>query len=145
MQLLVTGSREGREDVWYWLDRWVARYGQPSRLILGDARGVDMQARVWGMRTLGRERVHVEYVPDWRDETGALDPQAGPRRNQRMVDLAHARDWCLAFPTPKSRGTWDCVERADAAGLYVAICPLYWPGSGANPRMYRDWIPNDQA
>ncbi|WP_081343398.1 SLOG family protein [Mycobacteroides chelonae] len=44
---------------------------------------------------------------------------AGPMRNQEMVDLgAHL---CLAFPDAESRGTWDCVRRAAAAGIRVIV------------------------
>lgn len=48
-----------------------------------------------------------------------LGPKAGPLRNQEMVDLG--ADICLAFPTGGSRGTWDCVRRARAAGIPVEI------------------------
>lgn len=48
-------------------------------------------------------------------------PLAGHRRNQRMVDLG--ADVCLAFPTHDSRGTWDCVRRAEAAGIPVRVAP----------------------
>lgn len=42
---------------------------------------------------------------------------AGLVRNQLMVDLG--ADICLAFPLPGSRGTWDCMGRAEAAGIKV--------------------------
>lgn len=38
-----------------------------------------------------------------------------------MVDLG--ADICLAFPTKSSIGTWDCVRRANAAGIRVIIVP----------------------
>ncbi|MFJ9771156.1 SLOG family protein [Kitasatospora sp. NPDC101157] len=44
-------------------------------------------------------------------------PAAGPRRNQAMVD-AGAR-FVLAFLLPGSRGTEDCAQRAEAAGIPV--------------------------
>lgn len=53
---------------------------------------------------------------------------AGPLRNQEMVDLG--ADVCLAFPDADSRGTWDCVRRADAAGIPVIV------DSGAGPYIY---------
>jgi hypothetical protein len=37
-----------------------------------------------------------------------------------MVDLG--ADLCLAFPMPRSRGTWDCVRRAKKAGIVVREC-----------------------
>lgn len=42
---------------------------------------------------------------------------AGPRRNQEMVDLG--ADVCLAFPIGPSRGTRDCMSRAELAGIKV--------------------------
>ena len=53
---------------------------------------------------------------------------AGPMRNQEMVDLG--ADVCLAFPEPDSRGTWDCVARADSAGIPVIA------DSGTGPYTY---------
>jgi hypothetical protein len=44
-------------------------------------------------------------------------PAQGNYRNQHMVDLG-ARI-CLAFPLPSSRGTYDCMARAEAAGIPV--------------------------
>lgn len=55
------------------------------------------------------------YPADWRTHGKA----AGPIRNQKMVDLG--ADVCLAFPEAGSRGTWDCVKRAKAAGIPVRI------------------------
>lgn len=54
-----------------------------------------------------------------RADWGAHGRAAGPRRNQQMVDLGAAV--CVAFPTADSRGTWDCVRRAEAAGIPVVI------------------------
>lgn len=48
-----------------------------------------------------------------------LGPKAGPLRNQEMVDLG--ADLCLAFPLPGSRGTADCMKRADQAGIPVHV------------------------
>lgn len=56
----------------------------------------------------------VEAHPaDW-DTHGRA---AGPLRNQKMVDLG--ADITLAFPGPNSRGTWDCIRRAQAEGIPV--------------------------
>ncbi len=52
-------------------------------------------------------------------------PQAGPMRNQRMVDLG--ADVCLAFPLGASRGTRDCMRRAEAAGIPVINCAEITP------------------
>ena len=55
-----------------------------------------------------------EHPADW-----TRGHRAGPERNQAMVDAG--ADVCLAFPLPGSRGTWDCVKRANAAGIPVRI------------------------
>lgn len=44
---------------------------------------------------------------------------AGPIRNQLMVNLG--ADLCLAFPLPESRGTHDCIRRAQASGIPTRI------------------------
>jgi len=46
---------------------------------------------------------------------------AGPMRNKRMADLGAVL--CLAFPKGESRGTWDCIKRANRAGIPVRIVP----------------------
>jgi hypothetical protein len=121
MRILVTGSRD-------WPDRDVVREAlvdaiggtHPVTLVVGDCpTGADRAAtdvwRYWAS-------VHPDwYLPaevyraDWRTE-GKV---AGPNRNQRMVDAGV--DVCLAFPLDGSRGTWDCVRRARAAGIPVRL------------------------
>lgn len=44
---------------------------------------------------------------------------AGPLRNQGMADLG--ADVCLAFPMSDSRGTFDMIKRAKAAGIKTII------------------------
>lgn len=53
------------------------------------------------------------HPADW-DRYGK---RAGPIRNQAMVDLG--ANVCLAFPLGESRGTRDCMRRAEAAGIPV--------------------------
>jgi len=58
---------------------------------------------------------------------GTFCPYAGPRRNQRMVDLWAGRALgVLAMPAlgHESRGTHDAVRRATKAGLRVWAVPL---------------------
>lgn len=54
------------------------------------------------------------FPADW-----SLGKKAGPLRNQTMVDLG--ADVCLAFPLADSRGTRDCMRRAEAAGIPVIV------------------------
>ena len=113
MRVVVTGTREGRPDLVPWLVRFTDKHGIPELFVLGCARGVDAQA----LRLCHERRwSHAVVFADW-----ALGKAAGHQRNQRMVDLATVGDWCLAFPGGASVGTWDCVRRAKAAGLQVAV------------------------
>lgn len=86
-------------------------------LVSGNARGADALAEKYA-DALGMD---VERHPaDW----GKHGRAAGPKRNQQMVDLG--ADLCLAFPLEESRGTYDCIRRARAAGIEVRVIE---PGS----------------
>jgi hypothetical protein len=85
----------------------------------GAARGADMMAD-----RLAKEFLwSVMPVPVNHEKDGTW-PMAGNRRNERMLDLADA-DLVLAFPGPRSRGTWNCVRAAWERGVRVEI-----PGRG---------------
>lgn len=88
---------------------------------VGDCSGVD----AWARYLLQRIGVRV-FRADW-DAHGS---SAGPRRNSEMVAWAAKgieqwlngvpgvpRGVLLAFPGPKSKGTWDCIRKAQGAGL----------------------------
>lgn len=59
-----------------------------------------------------------------------LNKSAGPVRNQAMVDVAvlfqrYGHDViCYAFPALDSRGTVDCVARAERAGIMIVETEL---------------------
>jgi SLOG family YspA-like protein len=117
-RLLVTGSRDwcdtrtlgtALRDV---LDAW----GGPLDTVLVEGEcpygGADIIARtLWEWWNLP-----VEKHPADRDRKGRI---LGPQRNQRMVDAG--ADLCLAFPMPHSRGTTDCITRAERAGIPVRV------------------------
>ena len=121
-RILVTGSRE-------WSQRDVMGYNilalvqqvdrdDPDREVIivhGAAKGADLMAADIGTAIKG---VTIEPHPaDWTTH----GKRAGPIRNQAMVDLG--ADICLAFPTASSVGTWDCVRRANRAGIRVIVVP----------------------
>lgn len=124
-RILVTGSR-------YWTDIPAVRnaiakvitdqpYGTHCIVVHGDCpTGADQIARDF-LDELEAQR--LDYVSQeahpalWKTDGY---PQAGPMRNQRMVDLG--ADVCLAFPLSDSRGTTDCMRRAKAAGIPVINC-----------------------
>jgi 3-keto-L-gulonate-6-phosphate decarboxylase len=55
------------------------------------------------------------HLADWQ----AYHRAAGPLRNQKMVDLG--ADICLAFLMPDSKGTADCISKAEKAGIPIII------------------------
>lgn len=81
-------------------------------VVHGNAQGADRladrAARSLGLKT-------EPHSARWRTEGKA----AGPLRNQRMVNLG--ADVCLAFPVGESRGTRDCMRRAEEAGIPVRV------------------------
>jgi hypothetical protein len=70
-------------------------------------------------------RHRVRKRPGDTVHPGLLDdfcPGAGPRRNAEMVDLGAEK--MLAFPLPSSRGTWNAIRLAKAAGIPVRQYPV---------------------
>jgi hypothetical protein len=111
-RILVTGSRR-------WSDRAAVghalatayRLWRPIVIVHGGCpTGADAMAATWAQRA----GVECEV---WPAEWAAYGRAAGPIRNALMVE-AGAR-LCLAFPLPGSRGTEDCIRRAEAAGIPV--------------------------
>jgi SLOG family YspA-like protein len=132
-RVLVTGARDHPDRAWVWsmLDGLIIVYG-PGRVVMvhGDHKtGVDVFTRMWAT---SRGVTQEPHPAAW----GLFGRAAGPRRNGQMV--AAGADLCLALPTTGSRGTWDCVHKACAAGIptvvhtrdqgtgwlhYLLICP----------------------
>ena len=75
--------------------------------------GGDKIAELWALKTDGVD--HDPIPASWK----ALGKIAGPYRNQLMVDLG--ADVCLGFPLEGSRGTYDCIRRAEDAGIPVKV------------------------
>lgn len=111
-RLLVTGSREG----WAYGDLYDALMsaaealsdGVGPILVHGAARGVDSMAMDLWIR-LGWD--HESHPANWF----AYGKRAGPLRNTEMVNLG--ADLCVAFIASNSRGTIDCADKAEAAGI----------------------------
>lgn len=129
-RLLITGSRDWPdvEQIWYTLNRLDAKLGaRPATLIHGGARGVDqIAAGHWislgnGALRLG-DRLTEFHEPRWYRPSGAYDPTAGHKRNQKMVDSG--ANLCLAFSYKNSPGTRDCIKRAQRAGIRTIIWRL---------------------
>lgn len=123
MRVLVTGSRnwQEHETVFGALDYIAAEAvvaGHTEIVLVHGAcpTGADAHADFWGRHsTMHGIPIHVERHPaDWEQYGKA----AGPIRNADMVALG--ADVVLAFIQPDSRGTRNCVELAEKAGLKVA-------------------------
>ncbi len=119
MRVLVTGSRTFTD--YAAISRalggmYEVSSGETFTVVHGGARGADSLAGEWVrlMRGRGLEDVEAEvHRAEW-DRHGKI---AGLIRNQKMVDLG--ADICLAFPRGASRGTRDCIMRAENAGIDV--------------------------
>ena len=78
--------------------------------------GVDLVAQCWAEETPG---VTDEGHPaDWKIYGRA----AGNLRNTVMVQ--RGGDMFVAFPSPESSGTWDCVRKAARAGIPGRVYPI---------------------
>lgn len=121
--LVVTGTRtmERARDVGAWLVRLPE---EPAWIIHGDATGVDGHVREFALQS-GWRQLAVPYP-------SRFGPQGGPIRNGWMLDVAQVLcvGACVdgrtvievhAFPGKESRGTWNCVEQAQARGLNVTV------------------------
>jgi len=119
VRILITGSR-------WWTDvaaimAVLARYRElypDAVLVHGNCRGADLiAAEIWQNWGLPTEA----HTADW----ATLGNRAGPERNATMV--GYGAVVCLAFPMPNSRGTRDCMRKAERAGIPVVQFPgLYY-------------------
>lgn len=116
-RLLVTGSRTWNDEAGMdaalseaWLE-----LGSDAVLVHGAAAGADTMAeRLW----LGRGGTVEAHPVNYSDPT--VRPRYAPLlRNTKMVHLG--ADLCLAFLGKESRGTYDCIGKARAAGIPVRV------------------------
>lgn len=119
-RVLITGSRE-YSDNGAVFDALIVEYGAaldrglPMVVIHGAATGADTLAHEWAEWT-------SNVTPDPHPANWKVGKFAGNVRNQLMVDLG--ADVCLAFPLPGSIGTWDCIHRAEDAGIEVKVLEI---------------------
>lgn len=114
MRLLVSGSRDfvDRDLLAQLLTRkWMEH--EDLIIVHGDCpSGLDRLARSWARW----EGIPDEpYPADWNKYGKA----AGPIRNQEMIDSKPDEAWF--FPVGAARGTRDCFERAERAGIPYVI------------------------
>lgn len=109
MIVLVTGSRE-----WPFPEiiHGVLELLPIAHLVHGDATGADRIAGRWATS----HGIPVSAHPAEWDRDGLA---AGPKRNQRMLDLHPDIDLVLAFPLDWSIGTRDMIRCARCKGVPV--------------------------
>ena len=111
LRVLVCGGRDYDDlgAVWGQLDAFHALKGPITAVIHGGARGADLLAAQWAIRS---EVPHIEFKAAW----GTYGTAAGPLRNKRMLDEGKP-DLVIAFPG--GRGTANMVRQARAADVEV--------------------------
>ena len=124
MRVVVTGGRDYRdtERVFTALDELHAR--RPvTVLIEGEADGLDKRAKAWARRrgiaidpypAPWDDVGHPAAVVRYRRDGKPFDVNAGPRRNQQMIDEGRP-DYGMVFPG--GTGTADMRRRLVAAGV----------------------------
>lgn len=124
-RILVTGSRDTSGDdelyiqsVLHLASAKALMAARPVVVIQGEcpAGGVDEVAGLWADHVRGV--TNEPHPAEWK----RLGKSAGMIRNGEMVRAG--ADICLAFPGPKSIGTWDCIRKAVAAGIHTRIYPI---------------------
>ena len=150
--VLVTGSRhiKDRGPVWAALDRCYEQLPPGRRLVVrhGKARrGADLFTEQWVLR---HGEAQDPMPADW--EAPCLPscrpghrrpgrsgrpycPAQGDYRNQAMVDKQPVPSECLSFfqSGALNKGTRDCTDRANRAGIHVVA----WPEGAWQPRSSR--------
>jgi hypothetical protein len=128
----VTGSRgwTRRSSVWVPLTRMLRHH---RRLIVRNGkarRGADRHVSDWAERFPDHLVLEDPHPADW----GRHGNQAGFLRNQEMVDAGMDALMAWALPCEKkapwcppgehpTHGTFDCVEKARAAGIPIHFSP----------------------
>lgn len=137
--IIVTGSRahECRVDRYYDHPLCLALkvespdliiHGNQGWIIDGVIHGADRIAQFWyemsqPLASCDDHSSIIAMDAQW----DRLGRRAGPVRNGHMVAVGTALAQCgwivraLAFPLQDSRGTWDCVSQAKAAGIPVEV------------------------
>ena len=131
-RVIVTGSRnwDCREIAHRAISRIIDRWGRDIAIVHGDAAGVD---RAFRLAAMSHSVSHEPHPARWDDldAPGAVirrrrdgseyNANAGPIRNQEMVDLGAKFAIAVSKDLANSKGTRDCVERLLRAGIPVYL------------------------
>lgn len=118
-RVIVTGSRDWRDSATVFLALNDLLHEHDDRLVLVHGAcltGADGIADWWAkdaVEKFGHDVTVERHPANWDRH----DRAAGPIRNQEMVDLG--ADVLLAFQVGNSRGTADCIRRAEKADIPV--------------------------
>lgn len=111
MRILITGSRDWRNTEI--ISGALVNLPSGTVIVHGCASGADAIARAFA---IDYGLIPEDHWPDYANHPVFDAPKI---RNQEMVDAG--ADHCYAFPTPNSRGTWDCVKRVKEAKIPLRI------------------------
>lgn len=121
MKLVVSGSRHINDYNLFYQALGESGFLSTKRgvecIIQGGAHGVDGLAKRWADEN---EVPVVTIEADWNEHGKA----AGPIRNSEMVQYAIENGepaGLLAIWDGYSRGTWDCIKKAQAKGLIIYV------------------------
>lgn len=119
MKILITGSRN-YFDYKYFTERLkkvIMFIKVEVEFVFGDAEGIDKMAMKFCIENGFK---YKRFEADWN----RYKLSAGPIRNQAMVDYCEQSDWCIGFPTKNSKGTHDCMRKADYKGMKLITVNL---------------------
>ena len=107
-----------REFVFNHMDQYVAKYGKPSIVYSGGAKGADKYGVEWAE---SRGIKFKEYKPDGPDSAEVLMNEGYiPALFHRNTLVVKASDRIVAFWDKKSRGTLDTLTKAKTAKKKVS-------------------------
>lgn len=117
MKVIITGSRkwDNPDMIFNALYKLEKRYGDDLLILEGGAKGADMWARVFCKQLKIKFQT---FEADWEQ----FGRRAGMIRNRRMLE--ENPDLVIAFPLPRSIGTYGMMEIAEKAGVRVIDWPL---------------------
>ena len=114
MKLAIVGGRDFTDYTLFCKELAIvqSKWGLPEEVISGGARGADTLASRWARE---HEIKLTVLKPHW---DGNNNPKAGLDRN---TDIINASTHVIAFPTKKSRGTWDSIRKAKAKSKELKV------------------------
>jgi hypothetical protein len=117
--VIVTGGRDFTDHEL--MDRALSSYEPLIIVVHGNADGADKMAAEWAKN---HNVLPIPY-PCTPEMWTLMSRNAGNVRNRQML-LAFPNVTVVAFPGPKSRGTWNCMRDAVSMNMQVDL----WSSEG---------------